>query len=142
VAVFNKVNQFVEDIGLAVHNLSTHTLKVYLVNGTIAATDAVKADAAEIATGSGYTGAVDVQNTWAESAGTATLTGTKVTITASGGNVGPFQQVVLYNEDPTSPADPLIGWWDYGSGITLASGESFAIKFNNSDTTGTIGTFT
>lgn len=139
-AVFNKVNKFVERLGLGEHNLNTHTLNVYLVNGTIAATDDVKADAAEIATGSGYTGPVDTQNTWASAAGTATLTGTKVTITASGGSVGPFQQVVLYND--THASDAIIGWWDYGSAVTLASGESFAIKFNNSDTTGTIGTLT
>ena len=141
-ATANKFQQFVEDVGLGVHNFSTHTLKIYLSNATPSASaDAVKADLAEISTGSGYTGPVDIQNTWAETGGTATLTGTKVTITASG-TVGPFQYVVLMNEDPTSPADPLICWWDYGSAITLASGESFSWKPNNSDTTGTVLTLT
>jgi hypothetical protein len=65
------------------------------------------------------------------------LTGTKVVVTASGA-VGPFQYVAIYNDTPTSPADPLIGWWDYGSALTLQNGETFSIKFNNSDTTGTI----
>lgn len=140
-AIFNKFNQFVEDLGLGVHNLNTGTLNVYLSNATPSASaDAVKADLAEITNQNGYTAPVDTQNSWAESSGTATLTGTKVTITASGGSVGPFQYVVLYNDTPTSPADPLIGWWDYGAAVTLATGESFAIKFNNSDTTGTIGT--
>jgi hypothetical protein len=134
-----KFQDFVEQLGLGVHNLSTHTLKVYLSNAAPSVSlDAVKADLAEITNEHGYTAPVDTQNTWAETTGTATLTGTKVTITASGGTVGPFQYVVLYNDDPTSPADPLIQYWDYGSAVTLQDGESFAIKFNNSDTTGSI----
>jgi hypothetical protein len=41
--------------------------------------------------------------------------------------VGPFRYVVLYNDDPTSPADPLIGWYDYGSDVTLQDTETFTI---------------
>ena len=41
-------------------------------------------------------------------------------ITASGGTIGPFRYVAFYNDTPTSPADPLICWCDYGSAITLA----------------------
>jgi hypothetical protein len=137
-AAFNKFQQFVEDLGLGVHNLNTGTLNVYLSNAAPSASaDAVKTDLAEISTGNGYTGPVDTQNTFAETGGTATLTGTKVVVTASGA-VGPFQYVAIYNDTPTSPADPLIGWWDYGSALTLQNGETFSIKFNNSDTTGTI----
>jgi hypothetical protein len=137
-ASFNKFQQFVEDLGLGVHNLNTGTLNVYLSNAAPSASaDAVKTDLAEISTGNGYTGPVDTQNTFAETGGTATLTGTKVVVTASGA-VGPFQYVAIYNDTPTSPADPLIGWWDYGSALTLQNGETFSIKFNNSDTTGTI----
>jgi hypothetical protein len=135
-AAFNKFQQFVEDLGLAVHNLNTATLEIYLSNATPSASaDAVKADLAEITNQNGYTAPVDTQNTWAESGGTATLTGTAITITASGA-VGPFQYVVLMNQTATN--DPLIGWWDYGSAVTLANGETFTWKPNNSATTGTI----
>jgi hypothetical protein len=137
-AVYNKFQQFVEDLALGVHNLNTGTLNVYLSNATPSASlDAVKADLAEITNQNGYTAPVDTQNSYAESAGTGTLTGTKCVVTASGA-VGPFQYVVLYNDTPTSPADPLIAWWDRGSALTLANGETFSVKFNNSDTTGTI----
>ena len=66
-----------------VHNLSADQVEVYLSNAVPSASaDAVKADLAEIATGNGYTGPQDTQNTGAEAAGTYTLTGTKVVITA------------------------------------------------------------
>lgn len=137
-AAFNKIQQFVEDLCLGVHNLNTGTLNVYLSNAVPSASlDAVKADLAEITNANGYTAPIDTQNTFAEATGTGTLTGTKCVVTATGA-VGPFQYVVLYNDTPTVPADPLIGWWDRGSALTLASGETFSIKFNNSDTAGTI----
>lgn len=134
-ASFNKFEQFVEDLGNKVHDLvgTNDTLNVYLSNATPdAAADAVKSDLAEISTGAGYTGPQDTQNSGAESGGTLTVTGTDITITASGGPIGPFRYVVLYNDTPSSPADPLIGWWDYGSAITLQDGESFTINFGAS----------
>lgn len=138
-ASFNKFEQFVQDLCEKVHDLSSDQVEVYLSNtAPDAAADAVKADLAEIGTGNGYAGPQDTQNTGAEASGTYTLTGTKVVVTASGGTVGPFRYVVLQNTTPTSPADPLIGWWDYGSALTLNDGESFSVKFNSSDTTGTI----
>lgn len=138
-ASYNKFQQFVQDLAEKVHNLSSDTLKVYLSNATPSASaDAIKTDLAEITNQNGYTAPVDTQNTGAETSGTYTLTGTKVVITAAGGTVGPFQYVVLYNDTPTSPADPLVGWWDYGSALTLNDGETFTIKFNSGDPTGTI----
>ncbi len=131
-AVFVKFQQFVEDLGLGVHNLDTGALKVYLSNAAPSVSgDAVKADMAEITNQNGYTAPVDITGVWSESGGTATLSGTDVVITASGA-VGPFQYVVLYNDTPTSPADPLIGYWDYGTAISLANGETFTIDFGAS----------
>ena len=138
-ASFNKFENFVEDLCEGVHDLTADQVEIYLSNATPSASgDAVKADLAESSTGNGYTGPQDTQNTGAEASGTYTLTGTKVVITASGGAIAQFRYVVLQNTTPTSPADPLIGWWDYGSALDLQDGESFSVKFNNSDTTGTI----
>jgi hypothetical protein len=134
-ASFNKFQDFAEQLGKGVHQLHAagHTLKVYLSNAAPSASaDAVKADLAEISTGNGYTGPEDIQNDYTETGGTGTLTGVDVVITASGGSVGPFQYVVLMNDDPASPLDPLIGWWDYGSAVTLNDGESFTVDFGAS----------
>lgn len=135
-ASFNKYQQFVEDLGNKVHDLvgTNDTLKVALTNtAPNAATHAVFADITEISAGNGYTaGGADTQNDGTESGGTLTVTGIDVTWTASSGTIGPFRYVVLYNDTPTVPADPLIGWWDYGSGVTLNDGESFTVDFGAS----------
>lgn len=135
-ATYNKFEDFVEQLCTAKHDLTAagHVLKVYLSNATPSASlDAVKADLAEISAGNGYTaGGTDVQNTLSESAGTATVAGTDVVWTASGGTIGPFRYVALYNDTQTSPADPLVAWWDYGSAITLNDGETFTVDFGAS----------
>ncbi len=131
-AVFARFNIFSEDLAEKVHDLNADTLRVYLTNtAPDAAADAVKTDLAEISTGNGYTGPVDTQNATSRASGVTSVTGVDVVVTASGA-VGPFRYVVLYNDTPTSPADPLIGSWDYGSAITLASGETFTVDFGSS----------
>lgn len=135
-ATFIKFNQFVEDCAHKVHNLGADTLKVYLTNtAPDAAADAVKADLAEISTGNGYSGALTCTlTTSAETSGTYKLVlADPSTITASGGTIGPFRYAVFFNDTPTSPADPLIGAWDYGSSITLAIGESFVVDLSASN---------
>lgn len=143
-AQYNKFDIFVEHLVRGVHQFGTHTFRIYLSNtAPNAATHQVKADIAEIAAGNGYTaGGVDVSASVSRTGGTVTVSGTRVTWTASGGSIGPFRYIILYNDTPTNPADPLIAWWDYGSSITLNDGESFTVKFNNTEPTGTIFTLT
>tara|TARA_R110000751_G_scaffold125443_6_gene227106 strand:+ start:2466 stop:2885 length:420 start_codon:yes stop_codon:yes gene_type:complete len=133
-AAYNKFQTFVGDLGLKVHNLNTDTCKVYLTNAAPSASlDNVLADLADISAGNGYTaGGKDATNLYSEAAGTGTLTGTDIVWTASGGTIGPFRYATFYNDTPTSPADPLISWWDYGSSITLADGETFTVDFGAS----------
>ena len=38
-----------------------------------------------------------------------------------------FRYVVIYNDTPTSPADPIVGYYDYGSSLTLNDGDTFTI---------------
>jgi hypothetical protein len=130
-AAFNKFNSFVEALAEKVHNLGADTLKVLLTNTAPVATNSVKADLTEISAGNGYTAGGNTASVTssAQTSGTYKLVlGDPATWTASGGSIGPFRYAVLYND--TAANDELIGWWDYGSSITLAAGESFAVDFD------------
>jgi hypothetical protein len=65
----------------------------------------------------------------AQTSGTYKLTLTDLVLTASGA-VATFRYVVIYND--TASNDELIGWYDYGSDVTLASGETFTVDFDGS----------
>ena len=129
-ASFVKFENFTEDLANGVHNLGSDTLEIYLSNAAPnVATHEIKADIAEIATGSGYTGPQDTTNTLSRTGGITSILGVDVVITASGGTIGPFQYVILQNTTPAGPVDPLIGYWDRGSALTLNDGESFTTDF-------------
>ena len=131
-ASFNKFHCFVENLAEKVHNLGSDTLRVYLTNATPSASaDLIKTNLAEIATGNGYTGPSTVTiTTSSQTSGTYSLVGNDLSpmLTATG-NVAAFRYAVLYNDTPTSPVDPLIGWWDYGSTINLVNGDPFTVDF-------------
>lgn len=133
-AAFNKFNQFVEDLAEKVHNLGADTIKVALTNTAPVATNTVFANITEIAAGNGYTagGTATTITSSAQTSGTYKLVVTDVVFTASGGTIGPFRYAVVYNDTPTSPADPLIAWFDYGSSITLNPTETFTADFDAS----------
>jgi hypothetical protein len=128
-AAFNKFNQFVADVANKVHNLGADTLKVMLTNTAPVATNAIKTDITDIAAGNGYTagGSALTTTSSTQASGTYKLIVQDLVFTASGGTIGPFRYAVMYNDTPTSPAKPLIGWWDYGSAITLNAGETFTV---------------
>jgi len=127
-ASFNKFQGFVGYLGLGALNLNTDTLKVYLTNNAPSASgDDVLTDLEGITAEHGYT-AADTTNTYSEASGTGTLGATDVLWTASGGSFGPFRYVVLY--DDTHASDVLIGWWDYGSSITVNTGETMTVDFD------------
>lgn len=134
-ATFTKFQSFVEHVAEKVHNLGSDTLKVMLVNSPAPVnTNTVKADLTEITAANGYTagGTAATISTSAQTSGTYKLVLADVVFTASGGSIGPLRYAVLYNDTPTSPADPLIAFWDYGSALTLATGESLTVDFDSS----------
>ena len=123
---YNKFESFVHVLGLGDHHLDTDTFNVYVTNNAPSASlDNVKADLAGATEENGYAVA-DITNTWAEANGTGTMGATDVVITATG-SVGPFQYVVIYNF--THGSEALMNWWDYGSAVTLADGETFTVDF-------------
>lgn len=126
-AAFIKFQSFVEARGRKIHNLHADTLKWMLTNVAPVATNTVKANITEIAAGNGYTagGHALPNNSYTHAAGVAKLQGDDVTITASVGNIGPFQWAVLYND--TAANDELIGAYNYGSPQTLLPGEALLL---------------
>lgn len=129
-ASFNKFYSFVEALCEKKHDLSTDVIKVALCNAANAptATDAVLNDLTTVST----TGLDDITPTIVSSSqtvGVYSLVLADLTMTASS-DVGPFRYVVLY--DDTAANKELICWYDYGSEITLHSGESLTLDFGTS----------
>lgn len=152
-ATYTKYDIFVGDLTGKVHDLLGTTpstdcdnLRVALSNtaGDVAVTKTTLSTCTEIANGNGYaTGGLPAAlglNSGARANGTFTLTGTKQVWTSAGAGMAQFQYVILYNQ--TVANGPLVASWDYGSPLTLAVGETFTVKFNNGDPTGTIFTLT
>lgn len=129
-AAYNKFNAFVEDLAEKVHNLGSDTLKVMLTNTAPVAANSVKADIIEIAAGNGYAagGNTPAISSSAQVAGVYKLVLADTVFTAAGGSIGPFRYAVLYNSTPG--AGPLIAWLDYGSAITLLTGETLTVDFD------------
>jgi hypothetical protein len=63
-----------------------------------------------------------------QTGGTYSVVVSDLTLTATG-TVGPFRYIYVYNDTPTSPADPLICYYDYGSNVTLNTGETLTLDF-------------
>ena len=130
-ATYSKYNQFVEDLFKAVHNGSTHTFKVALSNGTPSASHATLSAISELSTANGYTagGLTVTLSGTTQSGGTLTIVAADPSAwTASGAGIT-FRYAALYNDTPTSPADPLIAYWDNGSSTTVTSGNTLQIDF-------------
>lgn len=133
-AAYVKFYDYAEQVNKGVHIWGTHTFKAALTNTAPAQTNTVLADITQIAATGGYTAGAGGGYTLdsivlSEATGTASLAIADEVITASGGSVGPFRYVVIYNDSATSPADALVCYYDYGSSITLADTETFTIDF-------------
>lgn len=130
-AAFQKFNLFVDDLMKAVNNYNTDTIKVMLTNTSPVATNHVYGDisASELASGDGYTtGGATVTGTGvSNSSGTETLAAAATTWTSVTGTMGPFRYIVYY--DFTAALKTLMGWYDYGSALSLngANGDTFTV---------------
>ena len=131
-SAYVKFQPFSENLAEKVHNLGADTLKVALSDTLPTNTFATFSQITEIAAGFGYSagGTAASISSSAQTSGTYKLVLGDVTFTASGGSIGPYRYVILYNDTPTSPADPLISYWDYGTEITTTDGNSFTTDFS------------
>ena len=130
-ATLTKFYSFVEAIHEKKHNLGSDTLKVLLTNTAPSLSNTVKADiSGELSTANGYTsgGATITVTSSAQSSGLYTLIASDVTWTASGGSIGPFRYAIIYNDTATN--DELIGYIDYGYSVTVTTGQTFTIDFD------------
>jgi hypothetical protein len=130
-AAYNKFQAFVEYLAEKTFNLGTDVLKVALTNTVPVNTNTVLANITQIANGNGYTtgGTAATITSSVQTSGTYKLILVDVVFTASGA-MGPFQYAVLYSDTATN--DELIGWWDYGTPVTLESGDTFTVDFDAS----------
>lgn len=129
-AAYQKFQDFSEQVLKGVHNFSTHVFKVVLTNTAPLATNTVLADIVQIAAIGGYVAGGYTLDTvvLSETGGTAKVTIADEVITAAGGSVGPFSHAVVYNS--TAAGGPLVGFYAYGSSITLADTETLTIDFD------------
>lgn len=139
-AAFVKLDGFVEHLAEKVHDLGSDQLVLALSN---------TAPGSESTPPSGSTSACVLANVTqisyanlssrnlttassAQTSGTYRLIINDITLSATG-TVGPFRYVYIYNDTPTSPADPLIGYYDYGSSLTLYNGETLTVDFDGAN---------
>jgi hypothetical protein len=135
-AIFNKFESFVEAAAEKKHDLGTDEFYVQLMNSAPdGAADAVETDLpADLSTEFGYTaGGVSVGTATgsAQTGGVYKLDIADKVITAAGGSIGPFRYVVLLNNDAVSKE--LVGYYDYGSSITLLDTETLTIDFDGAN---------
>jgi len=130
ISTLTTVYSLVEAIAEKVHNFGSDTLKVALTNSAPSQSNTVLANITEISYTNCSARTLTVSSS-AQSSGTYKLVIADLVLTASGGSVGPFRYAVVYNDTATN--DELIGYYDYGSSITLADGETLTLDFDGAN---------
>lgn len=127
-------DDFINQLGEGIHDLSSDTYKLALTNSAPTADTADElADITQITAANGYSsgGTALTGVLWEETgAGTGIwrFVSSDVVFTASGGSIAEFRYGVLYND--TSTGDKLIGYIDYGVGVTVTVGNTFTFDVN------------
>lgn len=134
-AAFGYFIPFKQALAEGVHNFSANTLKVYLSNGTPASTMSIKTNLSEISSTTGYTlGGNSCSLTSSSITGASYILKLGNPAQWSAGTaatVGPFRYAVLYN--PSAVNSALVGYWDYGSSISLNPSETFDVVFDSTN---------
>jgi hypothetical protein len=130
VGKYNAFNQFVADLANKVHDLAADALKFALTATSPVNTNAVLSDISEISYVNCSSRLLTVVSS-KQSNGLYRLVLAPISLTASGGTVGPFRYLVVYNSTPT--AGPLISWIDCGASVSIGNGQSFAISFDQTN---------
>ena len=133
-ASYTKITAGIEPL-LENINVGSDTWKIALSNASAVAKTTFVAGTDDLATGNGYTagGNACTVTTAAQSAGTYTFTLGNPTAWTASGAVGPFQYAILVDSTTSTP----VAQWDYGSSISLASGDTFTFTFSGNVFTAT-----
>lgn len=135
-ATFNKINDFVKN---AVHNMDLESDQIAIALSNTAPSSETSDPSAD---GNGILGNVTqvsytnlssrnvTTSSSSQTSGTYKLVLADLTLTSSGGSTGPFRYVYIYDDTVTTPADPLVGYYDYGSSLTLNDGDSLTVDFS------------
>jgi len=129
-AVFNKFDSFVEAVAEKLHDLGADQLVIALSNVAPIATNTQLSNITQIT----YTNLSTrnlTRTSSSQTSGLYKLVIADITLTSTGGSTGPFRYITIYND--TSANDLLIGWYDYGTSLTLNSGESLAVDFDGTN---------
>lgn len=130
-ATYNKFNSFVEAVAEKKHNLGSDTLTVALcasANAPVAGNTQLS-DLTQISYTNLSSRAITT-STSAQTSGTYKLVVNDLVLTASG-SVATFRYVAIYNDTATN--DELICWFDYGTDVTLTSGDTFTLDFDGTN---------
>jgi hypothetical protein len=130
-AAFNKFNSTVAAFANKVHNLASDQLQIALcaTANTPVASNTQLSNLTEIAY-TNLSSRVVTTTSSTQSAGLYKLICVDLVLTASGA-VAAFQFVVLYNNTATNKE--LLGWWDYGSAVTMANTDTFTVDFDGTN---------
>lgn len=129
-AVYNKYANGVDALVKAI-NAATDSFKICLTNTVTPATDTVYSSGYDLATGNGYTNGGNAATTSSSSTSGGVfklILNSPATWTATG-SVGPFRYAVLYDTTTTN----LLGYWDFGSSITLNNGDTFTVTLDGTN---------
>lgn len=131
-SAYNKHNCFAADVCNGLHNLASGAYYVMLTNTAPVATNTVYSNLTDLSTANGYTaGGTAVSITSAtQTSGTFKWLVAALTVVTATGSVGPFRYADLYLNANTKP---LVAWYDYGTSITLNSGDSFTVSFDQTN---------
>ncbi len=132
-AAFTEPDILSADIVNKVHNFTSDTIRIALSNTAPApGTTFLLSNVTNITAGNGYVAAVEGAGkaaplTVSRSGQTTTISHTSAVVWTATGAIGPFRYVIWWNDTPTSPANPVIGWIDIVTPITMANTDTYTL---------------
>lgn len=139
-STMTKTNNYTYDMARGKIDWLAHTFKMVLCNTAPVVTNALLSDLTAITAGNGYTSGGNSLTgvTLSTASGVAKVVIADLVVTAAGGSIGPLRYGAIIDDTQTSPVKPLVGFYDYGSAITLADGESLTFDFDGTNGVQTI----